>query len=201
MRKPHYILVCFFLWISASVGASWAGEPTTVVQGILNDAMDITSRPDLQGKEHRKERFEAIKQLISKHFLTEKMASDSLKQHWDSLSSEQRAEFAEIFSDLFQNSYTTMVVNFLERETIEYREEHSVSEKVEVETVILRANEHIPVDYHLLNVEGAWLIEDVEIDGVSIVRNYQNAFHRVIVNESYEGLLRKMQIQRAAITD
>jgi phospholipid transport system substrate-binding protein len=194
---------CLFvgLWMLTSAVVSWAGEPTTVVQDILNQAMDIQSRPELQGAEHREERFQAIKKLIAEYFLTVEMAQDSLDRYWDELTPEQRSEFEEIFSDLFQNSYTTMVLNFLKKETIECKEEKPADHAVEVRTLILRANEHIPVDYFLVQKKGRWLIQDVEIDGVSIVGNYRNAFHRVIVNESFHSLLKKMRIQRQAVIE
>jgi ABC-type transporter MlaC component len=39
----------------------------------------------------------------------------------------------------------------------------------------------------------------VAIDGVSIVQNYRKSFSRVIQQETYEGLLKKMRMQQQAI--
>jgi ABC-type transporter MlaC component len=44
-----------------------------------------------------------------------------------------------------------------------------------------------------------WLVEDVAIDGVSIIQNYQKSFSRVIRQESYQALLKKMRTQQQAI--
>jgi phospholipid transport system substrate-binding protein len=60
-------------------------------------------------------------------------------------------------------------------------------------------NEEIPVDYSLTLVQEQWLMDDVTIDGVSIVRNYQRSFTRVIQRESYKSLLQKMRLQQQAI--
>jgi len=70
-----------------------------------------------------------------------------------------------------------------------------------VRTVILKADDEIPVDYFLSFVKGRWFIHDVEIDGVSIVDNYQRSFVRVIKRKSYEALLKKMYIQQKAIRE
>jgi phospholipid transport system substrate-binding protein len=169
------------------------------VKAILEEAMDIQNRADLQGPEHKSERFQATRQLIAANFLTEWMARESLQGHWESVTEEERTEFQEIFTYLFQESYTTMVLNFLKEETIEYSAEEAKNGKVEVRTVIMRANEHIPVDYYVVQEDKGWFIDDVVIDGVSIVGNYRNAFNRVIVNESFEGLLKRMRIQKQAI--
>ena len=47
--------------------------------------------------------------------------------------------------------------------------------------------------------EGQWGIQDVTIDGVSIVGNYQNQFHKVILAPSFDALLKKMRLQSQAI--
>jgi phospholipid transport system substrate-binding protein len=63
----------------------------------------------------------------------------------------------------------------------------------------MRVNEHIPVEYALVHKDGQWLIQDVTIDGVSIVGNYQNQFHKVILTQSFDALLKKMRLQSQAI--
>lgn len=160
--------------------------------------MEIQTRPALQGDDHKKERARLIRKLISESFLPEEMAKASLGGQWDKVSSKQRSEFQDLFTSLFQDSYTRMVLNFLARESIEYRGETGESHAVRVKTVIMRANEHIPVDYDVVQKKGRWLIRDVEIDGVSIVENYRNSFHKAIQTVSFEGLLQKMRTQRKA---
>jgi phospholipid transport system substrate-binding protein len=115
------------------------------------------------------------------------------------LSEAKRLEFKAVFQDLFQDSYTKLVLDFLGREKILYTQEESDQGKASVKTIIVRMNEEIPVDYSLGIMGQRWLVEDVAIDGVSIVQNYQKSFARVIRQETYEGLLKKMRLQQQAI--
>ena len=55
------------------------------------------------------------------------------------------------------------------------------------------------VDYSLVQKEGQWGIQGVTSDGVSIVGNYQNQFHKVILAQSFDALLKKMRLQSQAI--
>ena len=48
-------------------------------------------------------------------------------------------------------------------------------------------------------VDGKWLVRDVRIDGVSIIENYQKSFSRMIKQESFDALLKKMRVQQQAI--
>jgi len=183
----------------SAVNAQAESGATAQVKAVLDRAMEIQTRPDLTGEAKRTERAKLVRQLISDNFLGEEMARESLKGQWEKTSVGQRTEFRDLFIDLFQDSYTRMVLNFLERETIEYRDELQTAGDTKVGTVIMRANEHIPVDYHLKQQGGRWRIRDVEIDGVSIVENYQNTFRRTIQSGSFDGLLNKMRIQRKAL--
>lgn len=172
---------------------------TTAVKSVMDRAMDIQTRPDLEGESNVKKRSEMVRQLISESFCAEEMAKASLTENWEKLTPGQRSEFQKVFTGLFQDSYTRMVLNFLQRETVEYRKESPENKGVKVSTTIMRANEHIPVDYHLVQKNGRWLITDVDIDGVSIVENYRNTFRKVIQTGSFETLLQKMRLQSQAI--
>lgn len=201
MNKWTSLLICFYLLlcmgVSQSPAVSESGSAT--VKLVLDKAMEIQTRQDLQGETNVKKRAQLIRQLIAENFAAEDMARESLKENWDKLSQAQRTEYQKLFTILFQDSYTRMVLNFLQKENVEYRPEAPANKGVTVPTTIMRANEHIPVDYHLLPKSGHWLITDVNIDGVSIVENYRNTFRRVVQTSSFDGLLQKMRLQSQAI--
>jgi phospholipid transport system substrate-binding protein len=203
MKRRTCLILCvsvvLMLGWSQRMAASTSGSAT--VKSVLDKAMDIQTRPDLLGEANVKERTRLIRQLIAENFAAEEMAKESLKDTWDKLSPAQRTEFQKLFSSLFQDSYTRMVLNFLQKETVEYRDESPENKGVKVPTTIMRANEHIPVDYHLVQKNGRWLIADVDIDGVSIVENYRNTFRRVIQTSSFDNLLQKMRLQSQAIQE
>lgn len=200
------IIGLVLLGVFASSPLVWAEKEssgaTAQVKSVLDRAMEIQTRPDLAGEAHRKTRARLVRELIGESFLTEDMARQSISGTWGRISAGQRSEYLRLFSTLFQDSYTRMVLNFLQKEAIEYPGETQTKTKgVLVQTVIMRANEHIPVNYSMTQKGGRWLIRDVEIDGVSIVENYQGSFARVIRSSSFDALLERMRLQSQAIGD
>ncbi len=173
--------------------------PKQQVRLLLEEVMSIQTDPRLKRQEFRNERRSLIKKIIARDFHFDGMAQQALGQHWGGLSEVERAEFKTLFQDLFQESYTKLVLDFLGREKIHYTHEEVAQGRATVKTIIVRMNEQIPVDYFLSLKDQKWLVEDVAIDGVSIVQNYQKSFSRVIRQESYEGLLRKMRLQQQII--
>ena len=57
-----------------------------------------------------------------------------------------------LFQDLFQDSYSRLVLDFLGREKILYTKEDIGQDQAMVKTTIVRVNEEIPVDYFLMPV-------------------------------------------------
>ncbi len=176
-----------------------AETPAARVRTMLEEVMAIQTDPQFQGPEYRERRRSAIKKIIGQNFYFEDMAKQSLGEYWPKLNEAERAEFRGVFQDLFQDSYTKLVLDFLKREKILYAKEEAHPSQAVVQTTIARVNEEIPVDYSLALVQGRWLVNDVTIDGVSIVRNYRQSFARVIQRESYKSLLQKMRLQQQAI--
>jgi phospholipid transport system substrate-binding protein len=172
------------------------GVPTECIRAILDEVMAVQTDRQLKGQEFRNKRRAVIRRIISQNFDFDTMARHSLGSHWERLERAKQLEFKAIFQDLFQDSYTKLVLDFLGREKILYTREESDQSKASVKTIIVRMNEEIPVDYSLGIMGQKWLVEDVAIDGVSIVQNYQKSFARVIRQETYEGLLKKMRLQQ-----
>ncbi len=199
--KTTFLPLAVLVALSFSVPRPFchAGPPTEQVRATLEEVMAIQTHPQLKGKELRNEKKTAIKKVIARNFYFDRMAQQALGQYWEGLSEARRSEFKTLFQDLFQESYTKLVLDFLGREKIHYTQEEVGPDRATVKTTIVRVNEEIPVDYFLRRREQDWLVEDVAIDGVSIVQNYQKSFSRVIRQESVEGLLRKMRLQQQTI--
>jgi phospholipid transport system substrate-binding protein len=198
-RISIVFMACLFSILVPRYAQSTETGPVDQVRGILNQVMAIQTDPKTTGSGHREERKNAIKAVILRNFDTDRMAEDALSEYWQKLDNDQQAEFAAIFRDLFQDSYTRLVLDFLKQEKIRYSPAETKDGEAFVKTVILRPNENIPVGYLLERMKGRWLVHDVTIDGVSIVRKYRSSFTRVIMKTSYGVLLEKMRLQQKAI--
>ena len=47
--------------------------------------------------------------------------------------------------------------------------------------------------FHWRELEGGWRVTDVTLDGVSLVKGYQNQFGRILKKEGAEGLLQRLE--------
>jgi len=193
------ICVALLLGLCLTALPALGGAPTDLVKSILDEVMAIQNNPALESPAHEAERAQAIRGVIQKSFDFPAMAKESLGSAFGGLSSGQRQEFTNVFSALFQASYTNLVLRFLKRETVKYGKETLKGGDAQVKTTLVRTNDTIPVDYLLHQQGGRWLLYDVVVDGVSILEKYKHGFAREIQARSFQSLLNKMKTQLKAV--
>jgi phospholipid transport system substrate-binding protein len=195
-RIVPLLIVGLYLIVGNVVAAS--GPPTETVRKMLNDVKAIQNDPGLQGREKLAVKKNMIKKTILENFDSDQMAQAALGQYCNDLSKTKQAEFKSVFQELFLDSYSSMVLNFLKEETVAFTGEYNGSDAVTVKTTIKSGDQDIPVDYALAETKGRFMVRDVTAEGVSMVANYRKAFARVIKQEGYEGLLKRLRLQQQA---
>ena len=200
-RVRHWMMVVFASFLMTL----WAAGPLRAdsgaaakVRSVLDKAMEIQTNSSLQGAEHRKERSTMTRKLIAQNFLSSEMAKESLQDYWDRLSAGQRERYRTLLTAIFIDSYTRQVVDFLKQEKIEYSGQTPADNVTKVKTVIMRTDEHIPVDYIMQRSGGQWMIRDVLIDGVGIVETYKSSFATFLASHPFNDLIKRMSIQKQA---
>ena len=184
------------LWLALPVSAL-AGEATDRVRDELNRITAIVKDAALKGPAKEDERKARIKKLILQWFDVEEMARRSLAAHWAKRSEEERKDFAELFGDLFVESYTRLVVDHLGDQRVAYLSESADGEVATVQTKFLsKRDEPSFVDFALFRRDGIWAAYDVVIDDVSIVKTYRTQFNKIIQTQSYEALVKKMRLKQ-----
>jgi phospholipid transport system substrate-binding protein len=200
MKVPILIMLTGMLFFAVlQRGQAAAGPATDTVRQMLNDVISIQTDPHLAGEQSRETRRDAIQKIIVREFDFPDMAREALGPQWEKLSTGERSEFSAIFQDLFVDSYSRLVLDFVKNEKVLYTAEEAQGDKVMVKTSIYRVNEQIPVDYYLAETGGKWLVRDVSVDGVSIVGNYRRSFARIIQTESFAGLMKRLRLQEKVI--
>jgi phospholipid transport system substrate-binding protein len=184
------VLITVLVWAIPALAQS----PTGYIRSILDQVMSIQNNSSLS----RADRRQQIHQIIRVNFDFNTMAKTVLGSSYSQLNAGQVKEFNNVFSYLFQDSYTSMVLDFLKHENIEYGAASQTGEKAKVKTVIQRPNENIPVTY-LLDNRAGWKMYDVIVDGVSILHTYENKFSQVIQEKGFDYIIQRMNEQRKAI--
>ena len=190
--------VIFGLTLNLLLGAAgaWAGPPTEIARQVIEKALEALKDPASKGEARRQK----VKRIVDPYFDYQEMAKRSLGPTWGKLSAGQRQEFVQLFAQLLEASYSDKIEKYAQRVKIDYTGEILDGEYAEVRTVVVRANDRIPLNYRLLQEGGTWKVYDVVIEGVSLVSNYRSQFSRIIHESSYAELVKRLKTKVSELT-
>jgi phospholipid transport system substrate-binding protein len=188
----------FGLTLQLLLGAAvaWAGPPTDIARQVIEKALNALNDPSSQGEARRQK----VKAIVDPYFDYQEMAKRSLGPAWGKLSPGQRQEFVALFSQLLEASYSDKIEKYAQRVKIDYTGEILDGEYAEVRTVVVKANDRIPLNYRLMNQGGTWKVYDVIIEGVSLVSNYRSQFSKIIHESGYAELVKRLKTKVSELT-
>ena len=120
------------------------------------------------------------------------MSKRVLGKTWRTLSAEDKAAFVELFTDLLQYAYIGKIEDYA-GQTVEYKQQRIKDNRAEVKTELIDKDKSIPVSYIMLLKGDQWMIYDVVVEGVSLVRNYMEQFREILRKEEYSGLVKQIE--------
>lgn len=175
------------LAVTAFATAPAAPTPTEQVRVTVDGVIEVLKDKGLDPQLRRSKITEAIRA----RFDFEAMSRGTLAQNWKKAAPEERTRFVGLFSKLLENTYMGRIEAYTD-EQVRYETEQVKGKRAVVGTVIV-ANVDIPVDYKLRRKGGEWLVYDVVIEGVSLVRNYRSSYGEIVHRDGMAGLLSKME--------
>ncbi len=180
-----------FLIMVPSIGL--AGSPTDWVQATILEVRSSLAAQE-PGVRLTPEQLTEMYRVFGERFSFGEMARMALGQHWRQLSPKQRTEFTDLFRKLLERSH------MWEMSTHAGVEQQYVGESIEdgravVEALVKAEDGEIPINYFLLQHNGAWKIYDLAIDGVRLSQVYRAQFSKVISKSSFEELIRRMSLK------
>ena len=191
------ILVCFCL--VAALPAKAVAGATDEVKRVVDEVVRIVGDAELKKPQKEPQRRQALRNAISSIFNYQEMAQRSLATHWKARTPAEREEFVGLFQTLLENSYAGKIEGY-RNEKIVYLKETVDGQHAEVKSkVIVPKGDEYSLDYRLSQKGGKWMVYDVVIEGVSLVSNYRGQFNRLINNEGYPALVKKLRTKSEEI--
>lgn len=119
----------------------------------------------------------------------------AMTAHWNEMTQSERDSFTSIFHQLIEAIAYRSSNRFLQKAKVSYPEATPDSSGVLVKSLVRQEGEEIDMEvlYHLSEQNADWKINDVILDGVSIVEDLKYQFDKIIGQSKVAGLLETMQ--------
>ena len=172
---------------------TWAANdsPTALIRAGIDRARTVLENPSYQGNDKRQQRLEKIKESVLPLFDSQEIAKRTLGVYWQERTEAERKEFVEIFTVLVEKTYANSIDRYRKDFQVLFDQERIEDNFAEVDSRIIDPTQQktFTLNYHLHKIGGKWLIYDLVIENVSLVRNYRNQFHRILGKKSYADLV------------
>jgi phospholipid transport system substrate-binding protein len=126
------------------------------------------------------------------------VSEQTLGANWAKLSAKQQKEFAAVLEELVEASYLGKV-NDAGTSDITFGEETKTAEGTEVTALAHAQGSEVHLIFKLKPKGSGWLVTDVVIDDVSLVRNYRAQFQKTLTKSTLAELQTKLQKKAAEL--
>ena len=178
--------------IGNSVASQVEYSPTDAVKDTVADLLSILGNEALKQPERSLDRRHFIEDIIRHRVSYEEAAQRTLGLRWKRLTDSERQEFVSLFMHLLRDTLANNIDQYYDEQMF-YLSERRHGRFAEVRTNLIGSKVNTSLDFRLGSQSDQWLIYDVVIDGTSVIGSYKAQFARIIRDDSYAGLIEKME--------
>lgn len=191
-KRYNLVFVLIVVMLLVAPGAYGQSGPMAQLRPTLNELTSILADESLYGDEHKAERRSKIMASIKGGFDFQEMSKRILGRDWNNITPEERDHFTELMTKLLENVYIGKLEGY-SGQTVGYVDERIKGKRAQVSTFIEDEGYKIPVHYIMSLKEDKWMVYDINIEGVSLVRNYKEQFKSILRTEKFDGLVKVLE--------
>ncbi len=195
VKKATFTL--FLLLFGASLllpMTGWAQMDSATVRELLEDRDDeIKQLMGPKGTEYTQEQRDKLKDIINGIIDYRAMAEKALQRTYDTLSTDERAEFVDLFSTIIRDQSLNKLDIY--RAEVKYENITVEGDSAVVKTIAQLEKVRTPVTYQMKyeKQNKQWVVTDMIIDDVSTAGSYQRQFQNIIRKKGYDSLVETLR--------
>jgi len=185
-----FFKAAIFVTLIASISfADEAQELRLKVQGKISNVMTLLKDNELQKEQREHKILREIEVLFDYNLI----ARLSLGKEWKKLNSKKQGEFTTTFTKKLKESYLEKLRLFNDEEVVFETSKQTKKNRMQILSYIIGKTDKKMVLYKFhKSKEGSWLIYDLEIEGISILRTYRTQFATELKKGTIDTLLEKL---------
>lgn len=203
MKLSALVTLLGFLLLPAMGVAAVEDSAQQLVQTTTERLLNVIKDRPEQLRDDPQELYRLVDEIILPHFDFRRMAQDVLRRYWDEATAAQRERFTEEFKTLLVRTYAKALTEYSDQKVAFLPvEAPDANGDVTVRTEIRQEGGFpIPISYAMYKPESHWLVYDVTIDGVSLVKNYRSAYRAQIRRGGLDQLIGLLAERNQSVQD
>lgn len=184
------IIVSIFFCFSTVINAAAVPDPTDQLKPSIEKIVELLRDNDFQTSS-KCAQCDRVLAVVKERFDFEEMSKRVLGAQWRQLSDKEQEAFVEQFTRLLQYAYIGKVDDYADEEVV-YKGQRTKGNRAEVRTELIGKEVSIPVSYIMILKKDQWMVYDIVVENISLVRNYMEQFREILRKEKYAGLMEQL---------
>jgi len=180
-------LILASLCLGGAAPDTKAADPEATVRELLGKVRQLAETSD-KAEEAR------LSRQVSAYFDVQGICKACLRKTWTDIPEAERKNVVALFQEHPEKVAYPKSSDCIRGTEGAVEDSSREGEKAEVDTVVMHPEEGmVEVGFSLKDVNGSWRIEDIDLDGVSLVLDLRSQMQKIISDHSYDELKKRMR--------
>ncbi len=165
-------------------------KPMEIISGLWTETKTLSQELDPSHRE------ESVKNSLRAHYDFESFYQSALQDYWPQWTPEQKKAFSGRFETVFLNSLVHKLSRIPRGDvSLTLESQKRTSDRAELKFRGAKADKHVGFRVFFVRNADAWKINDVEVAGALLSRNYRGQFNHILRTQGFDALLAKLDQQ------
>lgn len=190
IKKISVILIVLFVLTNIS----FASTPMESIKGPTENIIKILKSDEYKSltPQLREKQWNEIWAVVDHSFDFDIISRLAVGKHWKRFNDAEKKRFKELFAELLANTYINKLQDNFKNQKIKYVSEKIMDKKAQVYVEVALTDKPVPIIYRLVNKE-RWLVYDVKIEGLSMIKNYRSQFDEFLFKNKPATLIKRLE--------
>ncbi len=187
------ILVCFFI-LSTIPALADGDRPIEALQKGVEEGLRILKDPEFNDADRKGTQQQKLRIILEQLFDFREFSRRVLASRWKDFTPSQREEFIKVFTEFLSKFYMGKLQEKYKDETLIYvGQELKTPTRALVNVKVVWKGQKIPIDLRMVKRKGLWKVYDIQVLGISAVRNYRAQFQFILRKETPGQVIERLK--------
>jgi phospholipid transport system substrate-binding protein len=188
------ILIGIFLILIAIPALADGDQPIEALQRGVEAGFRVLKNPEFSDADRKEAQQQKLRIILEQLFDFRVFSKKVLASNWKNFSPSQREEFIRVFTEFLSKFYLGKLQEKYKDERLIYVGQEMISAtRALVNIKVVWKGQKIPVDLRMIKRKGLWKIYDIQVLGISAVRNYRAQFQSILRKETPGQVIERLK--------
>jgi phospholipid transport system substrate-binding protein len=194
IRSARKILIGCLLALAVTPALAEGEQPIEALQKGVEKGLQILKDPEFIPVHRKAAQQQKLRILLEQLFDFREFSRRVLAANWQDFTASQREEFVRVFAEFLGKFYMGQLQDKYRDETLIYTGQELITPaRALVNVHVVWKGQKIPVDLRMIKNKGMWKVYDIEVIGISAVRNYRAQFKSLLRRETPAQIIERLK--------